>query len=70
MKFANLVIQLREIKKKYNIDHCVRYRYDECKYRIDYFTDLKFTIQWFRNNKNYNGSNTLSGLLKFIEDNE
>ena len=35
MKFANLVIQLREIKKKYNIDHCVRYRYDECKYRYE-----------------------------------
>ena len=70
MKYTKYVNELRKIKKKYEIENCINYRYNECQYRVDYFIDLKRTIEWFIKNKNYNGNNSLSGLLNFIKDNE
>ena len=67
MKYTKYVTILQKIKKKYNILHCVRYRIDECLYRIDYIVDLNKTIQWFKDNKKYTGPNSLSGLLRFTK---
>ena len=70
MKYTKYVNELRKIKNKYEIKHCIRYRYNECQYRIDYLVDLNKTIEWFIKNKSYKGAQSLNGLLNFIKDNE